>query len=82
MGHLEALSDGRTLCAVDACYVGAGARGRGLGRHLLDEMVGWARQHGCIGIDGVALPGDRHAKSFFESAGFKARLLTMHRELT
>ena len=26
-------------------------------------------------------PGDREAKNFFESAGFKARMLTMHREL-
>ena len=32
---------------------------------------GW-RTQGCGGVDGIALPGDRGAKNFYESAGFKA----------
>jgi hypothetical protein len=32
-------------------------------------------------VDGIALPGDRQAKNFYESAGFKARMLTMHRRI-
>ena len=66
---------------LDACYVEPGARGVGLGRLLLDAAVAWLEAQGCPGVDGVALPGDRAAKSFYESAGFKARLLTMHRAL-
>jgi len=64
-----------------ACYVEAGARGVGVGRLLLDGSLAWLAEQGCSGVDSSALPGDRGAKNFFESAGFKARLLTMHRAL-
>jgi GNAT superfamily N-acetyltransferase len=64
-----------------ACFVEEGARGVGVGRLLLDGSLTWLEEQGCDGVDGVALPGDRGAKTFYESAGFKARLLTMHREL-
>jgi len=63
------------------CFVEEGARGVGVGRLLLDGSLTWMAEHGCTGVDGLALPGDRTAKGFFESAGFKARLLTMHRPL-
>ena len=66
---------------LDACYVEPEARGVGLGRLLLDTTVDWLRRRGCLGVDGMALPGDRGAKNFYEAAGFKARLLTMHRSL-
>ncbi len=69
------------LGTLDACYVDPGARGQGLGRLLLDAVTAWCAAHGCQGIDGVALPGDRAGKNFYEGAGFKARLLTMHRRL-
>ena len=52
-----------------------------MGRLLLDRSLAWMAEQGCAGVDGTALPGDRGAKSFYESAGFKARLLTMHRPL-
>ncbi len=64
-----------------ACFVEEGARGVGVGRLLLDRSLAWMAEQGCAGVDGTALPGDRGAKSFYESAGFKARLLTMHRPL-
>jgi GNAT superfamily N-acetyltransferase len=67
--------------ALDACFVEPGARGVGVGRLLLDMAVSWIREHGARGMDGIALPGDRAAKNFYESAGFKARMLTMHREI-
>ena len=80
MGHVESLSDGRLLGHLDVCYVEPDARGVGLGRLLLDGVVGWLNGRGCVGVDGLALPGDREAKNFYEAAGFKARLLTMHRQ--
>jgi GNAT superfamily N-acetyltransferase len=67
--------------ALDACFVEPGARGVGVGRLLLDAAVSWIRERGAAGMDGIALPGDRGAKNFYESAGFKARMLTMHREI-
>jgi len=66
---------------LDACYVEPAARGVGVGHLLLDGSLGWMGERGCRSVDGVALPGDRGAKNFYETAGFKARLLTMHRDL-
>jgi GNAT superfamily N-acetyltransferase len=63
-----------------ACFVEPEARAVGVGRLLLERSLTWMAEEGCAGVDGTALPGDRGAKSFFESAGFKARLLIMHRE--
>ena len=58
---------------LDACYVEPEARGVGVGRLLLEALLAWLEERGCDGVDGVALPGDRGAKNFYESAGFKAR---------
>ena len=66
---------------IEVCYVEQGARGVGLGHLLLDHALVWFGEHRCAGVDGTAHPGDREAKSFFESAGFKARLLVMYRPL-
>jgi GNAT superfamily N-acetyltransferase len=66
---------------LDACYVEPRGRGVGVGRLLLDGALSWMAEQGCEGVDGTALPGDRAAKNFFESAGFKARVLTMHRQI-
>jgi GNAT superfamily N-acetyltransferase len=53
----------------------------GVGRVLLDTLVAWLAGAGCRAVDVTALPGDRDTKNFLEGAGFKARLLTMHRPL-
>ena len=63
---------------LDVCFVEPGAREVGLGHLLLEQSLAWFTAQGCTGVDGTAFPGDRMAKSFFESAGFKARLLVMH----
>ena len=39
----------------------------------------WARATGCIGIESMALPGDRDTKNFFEAAGLIARAIVVHR---
>ena len=63
---------------LDVCFVEPGAREGGLGQLLLEHALDWFRARRCTGVDGTALPGDRAAKQFYESAGFKARLLVMH----
>ena len=90
VGSLDQVVVGFATCRVDdrreppvgrlgACYVEPDARGVGVGRLLLDATVSWLEERGCQEVDGMALPGDREAKNFYEAAGFKARLLTMHR---
>ncbi len=79
--HVSDREASRPRGVLDACYVEPGARGVGLGRLLIDTSVAWLEDRGCQGVDGIALPGDRDAKNFYESAGFKARMLTMYREI-
>ncbi len=45
---------------------------------MMNEVVASAKAAGCLGVDAVALPGDRNTKNFFESFGLKARLLVVH----
>ncbi len=79
-GHLDDVGEA-SLGIVDACYVEPPARGVGLGTALIDVLVAWFGASGCRGVDVPALPGDRQTKNLLESAGFKARLITMHRTL-
>lgn len=72
---------GGTRGVLGACYVEPEARGVGLGRMLMDAVIAWLDDRGCSGVEAIAFPGDRQAKNYFESAGFRAELLTMYRHL-
>jgi GNAT superfamily N-acetyltransferase len=78
LAHTEPVGT-ETLAVIDEISVSADARTVGLGETLLDALVTWAADHGALGIDATALPGDREAKNFFEAHGFRARRLVMHR---
>lgn len=80
LGRVDPVGES-SLGIVDAFYVEPEAHGVGVGRALLDDLVAWFASSGCRGVDVTALPGDRATKNFLEGAGFKARLLTMHRTL-
>ena len=80
--RVEALRDGRTLGVLSDIYVEREARAVGVGEALVDRVIDWCRERGCAGIDALALPGNRESKNFFETFGFTARLLTVHRPLT
>ena len=47
----------------------------------MDDLVAWCRDRGCVGVDSLALPGDRATKNFFESFGLVARAIVVHRPL-
>ena len=79
--RLESLQDGEKLAVVTDIYVLPDGRGVGVGEALLNRGIAWALAEGCIGVDSLALPGDRHTKNFFESFGLVARALTVHRAL-
>lgn len=74
-------ADGGRRGVVECCYVEPAARRVGIGEALLADVVDWLGRSKCDGVDGLALPGRRDAKSLFEATGFKARLLVMHRSL-
>jgi GNAT superfamily N-acetyltransferase len=82
LAHLETLHDGALLAVVTDLYVDPEARGIGIGEAMMDRLVAWARVEGAIGIDALALPGDRHTKNFFETFGLTARAILVHRSLT
>ncbi len=72
--HLEALHDEAVLAVVTDLYVTPGARGVGVGEVMMDLLIDEARAAGALGIDSLALPGDRATKNFFERFGLPAHL--------
>lgn len=80
--RLQRLVDGSLLADIEALYVLPEARGVGLGEALMDEVLAWATESGAIGVDSIALPGDRVTKNFFERYGLTARALQVHRRLS
>ena len=67
------------LGKIEACYVERGAREVGVGAALLRGLLDWLAARACTDIDATALPGDRLTKQLLEAAGFKTRLLILHR---
>jgi GNAT superfamily N-acetyltransferase len=76
--RIELLADGGQLGIVDDLFVDPGARAVGVGEVLMNHLMDWCRRRGCIGVDSVALPGDRSTKNFFESFGLVARAIVVH----
>ncbi len=81
VARIEVLDGGVLLGVVEDLYVDPEARSVGLGEALVEDLTGWCRQRSCVGMDAIALPGQRSTKNFFEGAGFTARKLVMHRSL-
>jgi GNAT superfamily N-acetyltransferase len=77
----EALRSGAHLGVVTDLFVEPEARAVGVGEAMIEALVAHCEAGGCIGIDAASLPGHRAAKNFFETFGFTARVLTMHRPL-
>jgi GNAT superfamily N-acetyltransferase len=75
------LHDGSHVGNLTDLYVLPEARGIGVGEAMMESAIDWCRARGCIGIDSIALPGDRATKNFFESFGLVARALRVHKSL-
>ncbi len=75
------LADGTTLGVIDDIFTEEGARGVGVGEAMMDLLIAWCEERGCVGIDAVALPGNRATKNFFERYGLTARAILVHRRL-
>ncbi len=79
--RVEHLADGSRLGVIDDIFVESEGRGIGLGETMMTDLVSWSVDHGCFGMDAMALPGHRQTKNFFEESGFTARKLIMHHSL-
>ncbi len=78
---VEQLRSGARLGVITDLFVEPEAREVGVGEVLAGALVEHCRSLGCLGVDAAALPGHRAAKNFFETHGFTARALTMHKHL-
>ena len=81
VGRVERLRDGRDLGIIEELFVEPEARSIGVGEAIVDLLLEFFGEHGCIGADALALPGNRATKNFFEQHGFVARSIVMHRPL-
>jgi GNAT superfamily N-acetyltransferase len=79
---LDTLAGGGQLGIVTAIFVEPEGREVAVGEAMLDAVIEWCTSKGCIGVDAHALPGNRETKNFFETFGFTARLLVVHKKLT
>jgi ribosomal protein S18 acetylase RimI-like enzyme len=78
---VETLRSGAHLGVVTDLFVEDEARAVGVGESMVDALVEHCRARDCLGVDSRALPGHRATKNFFETHGFTARALVMHRHL-
>ena len=70
---------GEQIGVVRLIYVSEPARAVGVGESMLDGVMEWLGSRDIKRFDAIVSPGHRLAKNFFESAGFKARRITMYR---
>jgi len=70
---------GRVVAAIRFIYTATDARQVGVGEAMMGLFMSDARSRGIALFDAHVSPGHRDAKNFFESNGFSARSITMHR---
>ena len=71
----------RTAATIELIFTTPAAREVGVGEAMMTSFSEGARDRGIRLFDAIVPPGHRAAKNFFESNGFKARRITMHREV-
>jgi GNAT superfamily N-acetyltransferase len=81
IGYLVAELGADDIVRVEQVWVTPEARELGFGDELLAAAIASATARGAIGVEGQALPGDRHTKNLYERAGIVARLIITFRPL-
>ena len=76
---LNERADSRELGVIRYIFTEEDARGVGVGQAMFDLVTEELRRRGIGVFDAIVSPGHRLAKNFFESQGFKARLIAMNR---
>lgn len=70
---------GERVAAIRYIFTDPEARGVGIGEVMMTVFFSGAAERGITRFDAHVSPGHRAAKNFFESNGFKARAIVMHR---
>ena len=73
---------GEQIGVIQVIFTSPEARHVGVGEAMIDSILEAAKGRGIDLFDAVVPPGHREAKNFFESHGFKARRIVMHRDDT
>lgn len=79
--RLDRLPADEYLAVIEDIFVLPDARAIGVGEAMADAVTNFARENNCVGIDAVALPGNRATKNFFETLGLTARAIVVHKSL-
>ncbi len=79
--RIEELRGGDPIGVVSDLYTEPSFRAVGVGQAVMEALVEFSTSRRCVGVDSLALPGDRETKNFFESFGLKARALLVHAPL-
>ena len=78
--HLFSL--GNDLAArVDEVFVHGDVREVGVGEHLMNAAIDWAKVNEAQQLLGRTFPGDRHMKNFYERFKVTARLIEVSKKL-
>lgn len=70
---------GERAGVIELIFTSSTARRVGVGEAMISRFLAAAESRGIQLFDAVVPPGHRDAKNFFESNGFKARRIVMHR---
>ena len=73
-------ADGVLVGVIELIFTSEPARQVGLGEAVIGRFLDDASTREISLFDAVVPPGHRFAKNFFESNGFKARRIVMHRD--
>ena len=79
VGALLPQAGGERIGTVEHVFTARPARGVGVGEAMIECFLELLDGEGVRLVDAVAPPGQRLTKNFFESHGFKARRIVMHR---
>ena len=70
LGVTRAISDPDNVDAEFAVLVRSDLKGLGLGRRLLEKLIGYTRDHGLLRLNGITMPNNRGMVTLARKLGF------------
>jgi acetyltransferase len=73
LGVTRAISDPDNIDAEFAVLIRSDLKGLGLGRRLLEKLIGYTRDHGLQQLNGITMPGNQGMIALARKLGFKLK---------